>query len=85
MKQYEYVELILKEDFKGEFTQTDLLKYIRENKRIDIDQTYISKLLKSLVDKEIIKLTRVENKERGFFAKKYYRLSNLEKWDNIFK
>jgi hypothetical protein len=85
MKQYEFIEVIIKENFTNEFTITDVYKFITDKKRVTIDRTYISKVLKSLVDKKIVEITRVENPEKGIFATKYHKVIDLQKWNNIFK
>lgn len=85
MKHYEFIEIVVKENFKREFTLTDIKNFVRVNRSIEIDHTYLSKLLKQLLEKKIVELIRIENKERGLFAKKYYRLVDKRKWEDIFK
>jgi DNA-binding MarR family transcriptional regulator len=84
MRMYHFIEIILKQEIKEPFTITDVCRYIENKKRLDIDRSYISKLFKQLERKKIIKVVRRENLEKGFFAKKLYKLIDKKKWEEMF-
>jgi hypothetical protein len=84
MKMYEYVEVMLKQDIEEPFTITDVCKFIEDKKRLNIDRSYISKLFKQLEGKKIIQVVKRENLERGFFAKKFYKIIDGRKWTEVF-
>lgn len=86
MRIYELIEITIKKDFESkEFTITDIKKHLFNNQRLSIEQSYISKLFKQLLHKKYIKLLRVEDEHKGFFAKRIYRLNNKDKWEEVFK
>jgi len=85
MRKYEYIEHIIKNYFDNkDFTLSDIRIFIRDEKRKDFDVSYLSKLFKQLLDKNILKLVSIEDNGNTLFPKKYYRLVDKNKWDKVF-